>query len=48
MARIGTAILDGNDPFPKLDLKLLSGDALSLPEGFGEGYGVMLFYRGDW
>lgn len=48
MARINSTILDVNDPFPQMELKLLSGETLSLPEGFGNGYGVLLIYRGDW
>jgi len=31
-----------------LELQLVSGDILKLPQGTGEGYGVLLFYRGYW
>ena len=48
MARIGSVILDTNDRFPELDLKLVSGETLKLPQATGEGYGVVLFYRGPW
>ena len=48
MARTGSVILDNNDPFPALELQLVSGDTLKLPQGTGEGYGVLLFYRGYW
>ncbi|MFH1350309.1 MAG: hypothetical protein ABII26_05165 [Pseudomonadota bacterium] len=48
MAKEGTAYLDVNDPFPKLSLKLLSGETMELPEGFGKGYGVLFLYRGYW
>ena len=48
MARSGLVILDNNDPFPALELQLVSGDILKLPQGTGEGYGVLLFYRGYW
>ena len=48
MAKADSTSLDVNDHFPKLDLKLLSGETLSLPEGFGDGYGIILFYRGYW
>ncbi len=48
MAREGTAYLDVNDPFPKMELQLLSGETLTLPGGIGEGYGVVLLYRGYW
>jgi hypothetical protein len=48
MARIGSAYLDTDDRFPQLELQLVSGGKLKLPEGIGEGYGVVLFYRGYW
>ena len=48
MARIGAGFLDTNDVFPDLELKLVSGETVKLPEGTGEGYGVVLFYRGYW
>ena len=48
MARIGTKILDTGDRFPELDLNLVSGENLKLPQGTGEGYAVNLFYRGYW
>jgi hypothetical protein len=48
MARIGSVILDTNDRFPELDLKLVSGESLKLLQATGEGYGVVLFYRGHW
>jgi hypothetical protein len=48
MAKEGLASLDTNDVFPKLDFKLVSGERLSIPEGLGEGYGILIFYRGSW
>jgi hypothetical protein len=48
MARIGTASLDTGDMFPQLELQLISGERLKLPEGTGAGYGVILIYRGHW
>jgi hypothetical protein len=48
MARAGSAYLDSNDMFPQLELRLVSGEKLKLPEGIGAGYGVVLFYRGHW
>lgn len=41
-------ILDTGDLFPKLDLNLASGEAVSLPSGFGERWNILLFYRGHW
>jgi hypothetical protein len=48
MARAESAYLDTNDMFPQLELRLVSGEKLKLPEGIGAGYGVVLFYRGHW
>ena len=48
MVREGSVILDTNDRFPDMDLKLISGETVKLPEATGEGYGIVLFYRGYW
>jgi peroxiredoxin len=48
MARIGSLILDTNDRFPEMEVQLVSGETLKLPQATGEGYGVVLFYRGHW
>lgn len=48
MGRIGSTLLDANDVFPELNLQLVSGETLKLPGGTGEGYGLVLFYRGYW
>ena len=48
MAKIGAGFVDTNDVFPGLELKLVSGETLKLPEETGESYGVALFYRGYW
>jgi peroxiredoxin len=48
MGRVGSTFLDANDTFPETHLQLVSGNTLTLPEGTGEGYGVILFYRGYW
>ena len=47
MAKIGLG-LDTNDIFPELQMQLLSGDRIQLPEYTGDGYGVFLVYRGHW
>jgi peroxiredoxin len=48
MGRIGSTLLDANNVFPELNLQLVFGETLKLPEGTAEGYGVVLFYRGYW
>lgn len=48
MAKESAVFLDTNDAFPEMDLKLVSGRTLSLPEATRKGYGIILFYRGSW
>ncbi len=48
MGRIDSQILDSNDNFPPLSLQLVDAGQIILPEATGEGYGVVLFYRGYW
>ncbi len=48
MARLGSAYLDTKDMFPEMELQLVSGEKLKLPEGMDQGYGVVLIYRGYW
>jgi peroxiredoxin len=48
MAKINSVFLDQGDKFPEMELKLVSGETMRLPEATGEGYGVVLFYRGYW
>ena len=48
MAKSDSNFLDIDNPFPKFELQLISGEILNLPEGFGDGYGVILIYRGYW
>ena len=48
MARVGDVFLDADDQFPELEIETISGDKLSLPRDFGEGYAVFILYRGHW
>ncbi|MBC8418358.1 MAG: hypothetical protein KJ573_16915 [Proteobacteria bacterium] len=48
MARFDSKFLDTNDFFPQMELRLISGELLRIPEGLGDGYGVFLLYRGYW
>jgi len=36
------------DGFPPLTMDLVGGGTLDLPEGLGDGYRAILFYRGHW
>jgi peroxiredoxin len=42
------SLLHPGDPFPQLSLALPGGQSLTVPQAFGEDFGVMLFYRGSW
>ena len=41
-------LLNPGDPFPRLTVDTAGGQALTLPETFAGGFGVVLFYRGSW
>lgn len=47
MARIGTR-LDTKDPFPEIELETVAGEAIRLPQYFGDGFGVVQLIRGNW
>lgn len=48
MARKDARLLDANDRFPEMEFQLLSGQSLKLPLDAGDGYAVILIYRGHW
>jgi len=48
MARLSKRFLDTGDRFPELDLQLISGRTLRLPQELEEGYSVIFLYRGHW
>jgi hypothetical protein len=48
MTRVGEMYLDANDRFPELEMETISGENLTLPRDFGEGYAVFILYRGYW
>ena len=48
MARFDSNLLDSNDLFPEMELHLVSGELLRTPQEFGDGYAVLLLYRGYW
>jgi peroxiredoxin len=41
-------LLHPGDPFPALILTQPGGQTLTVPDVFGGGFGVVLFYRGSW
>jgi hypothetical protein len=40
MAKIKSVFLDQGDKFPEMELKLVSGETMRLPEATGESYGA--------
>ncbi len=40
--------LDSGDTLPSVTLKLVGGQAVTLPDDLETPYGVVLFYRGHW
>lgn len=40
--------LNTGDAFPRMQLQLVDGGTLELPEGLDAKYKVILFYRGHW
>lgn len=41
-------LLDTGDTFPELTLNLPGGETRRVADALGDGYGVVLFYRGSW
>ncbi len=41
-------LLNPGDPFPRLTITTVGGQALTLPDAFAGDFAAMLFYRGSW
>jgi hypothetical protein len=48
MARAGSTILDSGDAFPILSMETVAHGRVSVPEHFGDRWGVFLVYRAHW
>ena len=48
MSKANTFMLDNDDIFPDFKLTLTSDQQSSVYETLGDGYGVVLLYRGHW
>jgi len=48
MARAGTFMLDSGDVFPRVAMDTVAHGRVTLPDGFGDGWGVFLVYRAHW
>ncbi len=40
--------LAAGQPFPKTHVSVSDGSAISLPDGMGDGWKMVLFFRGSW
>lgn len=41
-------LLNPGDPFPRLTMNVLGGEALTVPDAFTGDFAAVLFYRGAW
>ena len=48
MARAETRILDSGEPLPALTMTTVAHGEVSLPDAFGDGWGVLLLYWAHW
>ena len=48
MTRATPTILDSGERFPNLSMDTVKQGRLTLPEAFGDGWGVFLIYRAHW
>jgi hypothetical protein len=48
MTRAATKLLDNGEPLPALTMNTVAHGQLSLPDAFGDGWGVLLLYRAHW
>ncbi len=48
MARASSFILDSGDTFLSVSMDTVGHGRLTLPEAFGEDWGVFLIYRAHW
>jgi hypothetical protein len=48
MAREGSFILDSGDKLPMLTMETVRHGRVTLPDHFGDRWGVFLIYRGHW
>ena len=48
MARAGTKIPDSSEPLPTFSMDTVAHGRLTVPDHFGEGWGVLLLYRAHW
>jgi hypothetical protein len=48
MARVGTKILDSGEALPTFSMDTVAHGGLTVPDHFGQGWGVFLLYRAHW
>ena len=48
MAKAGSRILDAGESLPVLTMDTVAHGRISVPDHFGDGWGVFLIYRAHW
>ncbi len=48
MTRVGSKILDSGEALPTLSFDTVAHGRVTVPEHFGQGWGVFLLYRAHW
>lgn len=48
MARVSNRVLDSGEVLPPITMDTVAHGRISVPESFGNGWGVLLIYRAHW
>jgi len=48
MARAGTRLLDSGETLPAVSMETVAHGRITVPDRFGESWGVLLLYRAHW
>lgn len=48
MTRAGKNVLDSGDTLPTFSMETVAHGRLTVPDHFGQTWGVFLLYRADW
>jgi hypothetical protein len=48
MTRAGTRLLDSGERLPTVGMETVAHGRITVPDRFGESWGVLLLYRAHW
>jgi len=48
MTRAGTRLLDSGETLPAVAMETVAHGRITVPDRFGENWGVLLLYRAHW